>query len=139
MAKPHPLASVLSEAFGQTIDLDAYGREDYDVGEGPGERDFDADEYIESKAPTRRDGPSDEQAYADEKRGAGQNLRTHTAKADLRTMQDQAGRDADAMMAAYRTQTAAPSAVAAHLEDQKAQEDAQRRLLAIEWLRGGGR
>jgi hypothetical protein len=54
-----------------------------------------------------------------------------------RGYEDAAGRQADALMAQYQTQMAQPSAVAARLEDQAAQEDVQRRLLAIEWLRGG--
>jgi hypothetical protein len=56
-----------------------------------------------------------------------------------RAYEDRAARQADEMMAAYGMQLQAPSMVASRLEDQKAQEETQRRLLAIEWLKGGGR
>jgi hypothetical protein len=123
MAKPDPFVRTIAEAFGQTFGADEYGREDYDVGEGPGDRDFDADEYVESKAPKpyddsfRRDTPQDQVAVK-------------------RAYEDRAARQADEMMAQYQTQLAAPSAVQARLDDQKAQEDAQRRLLALQYLRG---
>lgn len=128
MAKPqpHPLASMLSEAFGETIDLDAYGKDGYDVGEGPGERDFDADEYVESKAPksyneddyrTRRDTPQDQA-----------NVK--------RAYEDAASRQADQMMAQYQTQLAQPSAVASRLQLQDPNDPDAQRIAAINFLRG---
>lgn len=138
MAKPNPLHRSIMEAFGQSFDADEYGREDYDVGEGPGERDFDADEYVESKFPksANRDGSSDQRTYNVDK-----TLRQDTPADQARVRrdyEDRAARQADEMMAQYQQQLAVPSAVASRLEDQKAQEETQRRLLAIQWLRGGG-
>lgn len=65
--------------------------EDYDVGEGPGDRDFDADEYLDSKVPGPR-------SFED--------LHMHRdTKADQarvkRGYEDAAGRDADSIMAGY--------------------------------------
>jgi hypothetical protein len=123
MAGRDPFMRSIAEAFG-TIDLD-----EVDVDNDPGAQDFDADEYLESKAPkpyneddyrTRRDTPQDQAAVK-------------------RAYEDRAARQADEMMAAYGMQLQAPSMVASRLEDQKAQEETQRRLLAIEWLKGGGR
>lgn len=54
-----------------------------------------------------------------------------------RAYEDRAARQASEMLAQYQQQLAAPSAVQARLDDQKAQEDVQRRLLAIQYLRGG--
>jgi hypothetical protein len=82
-----------------------------------------------------RDGSSDPRTNSFDK-----NFRRDSSADQARVKrgyEDAAGRQADALMAQYQTQMATPSAVAARIEDQNAQEDVQRRLLAIEWLRGG--
>lgn len=62
-----------AETKEDVVDLDAYGSEGHDVGEGPGERDFDADEY-DAKFSDKvkpyddsfhRDTPADQKKVAD--------------------------------------------------------------------------
>jgi hypothetical protein len=84
----------------EVIDLDAV-----DIDNDPGAQDFDADEYLESKAP---------KPYERE----GQTTR-HNTKAEMarvkRATEDRAGRDADDMMAGMRANLGRGSAVASKL------------------------
>jgi hypothetical protein len=76
----------------EAIDLDAYAKEDYDVGEGPGDRDFDADAHVESNVPKpyEREGVTRVNSRAEHEAAV---------QARDRAVQDKAGRDADDLMA----------------------------------------
>jgi hypothetical protein len=97
--------------YGNAIDLDAYAKEGFDVGEGPGERDFDADEYdaalFEKVQPRGRE--------------AGQTLRHSTDAETVRVLKS----DADAMMAGMRANMARGPSVQ-HTSDLQAEALAQR-------------
>lgn len=122
-----PFMRSVAEAFGRSFDLD-----EVDVDNDPGAQDFDADEYLESKFPK----PYEREGFTQVNSRAQHEAEVKTRD---RAVQDRAARQADEMIAGMKMQTNAPSAVASRLADQKAEEETQRRLLAIEWLKGGGR
>ncbi len=131
MADRHPIHSAVAEAFGQTIDLDEDSGEDY----GGRHPNFVPDEQaMDLDATSMRDGPSDMRAYYADK-----NLHVDTPQDQQRVKrayEDAASRNADLMMAQYKTQEAQPSAVASRLQQPPVDEEDQQRLAAIQFLRG---
>lgn len=77
----------------ESVDIDEYAKEGYDVGEAPGERDFDADEYDEALSakvkPYEREGVTRANSRAEH-------------EAEVRARDDRAGSAADEMMAGMR-------------------------------------